>query len=71
MKETHDFAQRVSSGDVLFGTLVSLPSPERGEILANVGCDWLFIDTEHGSFNPQQAQSMLKAAAPMCDSCKR
>lgn len=64
MKKTQNFAQRVRSGDVLFGTLVSLPSPEICELLANVGYDWLFIDAEHGAFNPQQAQSMLQAAAP-------
>jgi 2-dehydro-3-deoxyglucarate aldolase len=64
MKETPNFAQRVRSRDVLFGTLVSLPSPEICELLANVGYDWLFIDAEHGAFNPQQAQSMLQAAAP-------
>ena len=64
MKETHNFAQRVRSGQVLMGTLVSLPSPEICEILANVGYDWIFIDAEHGAFNPQQAQSMLQAAAP-------
>ncbi len=33
MKDTHDFTKRVKSGDVLFGTLVSLPSPEICEIL--------------------------------------
>ncbi|GJM05286.1 MAG: 2-keto-3-deoxy-L-rhamnonate aldolase [marine bacterium B5-7] len=64
MKETQNFAQRVRSGDILFGTLVSLPSPEICELLASVGYDWLFIDAEHGAFNPQQAQSMLQAAAP-------
>jgi len=49
-------------GDLLIGTLVSLPSPEVTEILAGCGFDWLFIDAEHGAFNPQQAQGMLQAA---------
>jgi 2-keto-3-deoxy-L-rhamnonate aldolase RhmA len=64
MKEPHDFASRLRAGDLLVGTLVSLPSPEVCEILSHVGYDWLFIDAEHGAFNPQQAQSMLQAAAP-------
>lgn len=64
MMETHNFANRIRSGEVLTGTLVSLPSPEICELLANLGYDWLFIDAEHGAFNPQQAQSMLQAAAP-------
>ncbi len=64
MMETQNFAERIRTGDILTGTLVSLPSPEICELLANVGFDWLFIDAEHGAFNPQQAQSMLQAAAP-------
>ena len=56
------FAERLRRGDLLLGTLVSLPSPEVSEILAHAGIDWLFIDAEHGAFNPQQAQGMLQAA---------
>ncbi len=56
------FAERLRKGELLIGTLVSLPSPEVTEILAHAGYDWLFIDAEHGAFNPQQAQSMLQAA---------
>jgi len=47
---------------LLFGTLISLPSPEIAEILSHTGYDWLFIDAEHGAFNPQQTQPMLQAA---------
>jgi len=64
MSKTHDFAKRLRSGEILTGTLVSLPSAEICELLSHVGYDWLFIDAEHGAFNPQQAQSMLQAAAP-------
>jgi 2-keto-3-deoxy-L-rhamnonate aldolase RhmA len=64
MKEKPNFADRLRAGDVLMGTLVSLPSPEICEILSHVGYDWLFIDAEHGAFNPQQVQGMLQAAAP-------
>jgi len=56
------FAERMRKGELLIGTLVSLPSPEVTEILAHAGYDWLFIDAEHGAFNPQQAQSLLQAA---------
>jgi 4-hydroxy-2-oxoheptanedioate aldolase len=64
MKETHNFVTRLRAGDILIGTLISLPSPEICELLSHVGYDWLFIDAEHGAFNPQQAQGMLQAAAP-------
>lgn len=56
------FAERLRRGDLLLGTLVSLHSPEITEILASAGYDWLFIDAEHGAFNPQQAQGLLQAA---------
>jgi 2-dehydro-3-deoxyglucarate aldolase len=56
------FAERLRSGELLIGTLISLPSPEVTELLASSGFDWLFIDAEHGAFNPQQVQSMLQAA---------
>ena len=65
MKNTNNFAKRLRSKEILIGTLVSLPSPEVCELLAGVGYDWLFIDAEHGAFNPQQAQTMLQAAAPI------
>lgn len=64
MTSSINFANRLRSGETLIGSLVSLPSPEICEILAHVGYDWLFIDAEHGAFNPQQAQTMLQAAAP-------
>ena len=64
MKKINNFAKRLRSDEILIGTLVSLPSAEICELLANIGYDWLFIDAEHGAFNPQQAQAMLQAAAP-------
>ena len=64
MPKNNSFAQRLRNGEVLIGTLVSLLSAEVCELLSNIGYDWLFIDTEHGAFNPQQTQGMLQAAAP-------
>ena len=64
MSDNINFADRLRAGDTLTGTLVSLPSAEICELLGEVGYDWLFIDAEHGAFNPQQAQSMLQAASP-------
>ena len=64
MKKINNFAKRLRSNEILIGTLVSLPSSEICELLASIGYDWLFIDAEHGAFNPQQAQAMLQAAAP-------
>ena len=62
MKNNKAFTQRLRNGDLLIGTLISLNSPEIAEILSHIDYDWLFIDAEHGAFNPQQTQSMLQAA---------
>ena len=45
MENINNFTERLRSKEVLIGTLVSLPSPEVCELLANVGYDWLFIDS--------------------------
>jgi len=62
MKNNKAFTERLRNGDLLIGTLISLNSPEIAEILSHIDYDWLFIDAEHGAFNPQQTQSMLQAA---------
>ena len=64
MTEMQNFASRLRAGETLVGTLVSLPSAEVCELLAEIGYDWLFIDAELGPFNPQQTLGMLQAAAP-------
>ncbi len=60
--EQSKFAEKLRNGEPLIGTMVSLPSAEVTEILAETGFDWLFIDAEHGPFDPHDAQGMLQAA---------
>ncbi len=60
--ENSTFAEKLRNGESLIGTMVSLPSAEVTEILAETGFDWLFIDAEHGPFDPHDAQGMLQAA---------
>ncbi len=57
---------RLKKGDILIGTLITIPAPEVAEIMAEVGYDWLFIDTEHASFNAQGAQGILQAVDYRC-----
>ena len=59
---TQSFAERVRQGELLLGTVIGLSAVENTEILAQCGFDWLFIDAEHGAFNPQQAVPILQAA---------
>jgi len=61
-----DFRRRLLRGDVLVGTLITISSAEVAEIMAEVGFDWLFVDTEHSAFNAYGAQKILQAAGPTC-----
>jgi len=61
-----NFRYRLKKGDVLVGTLITLPYAEVAEIMAEIGFDWLFIDTEHSPFNAQGAQTILQAAGNSC-----
>ena len=51
--------------------MVTIGSPEVAEVLAQCGYDWLFLDLEHGSFEPSAVQAMLQAIAPECNALVR
>lgn len=59
-----NFADRLRQGETLIGTLMALDSADVAEILALSGYDWLFLDTEHGAYDPARTKSMLQAASP-------
>jgi 2-dehydro-3-deoxyglucarate aldolase/4-hydroxy-2-oxoheptanedioate aldolase len=53
----------LAEGRVQVGTgYGQLRSPEAVRILAAAGFDWIFIDTEHGPFNPETVQDLCRAA---------
>jgi 2-dehydro-3-deoxyglucarate aldolase len=55
---------RIARGDLLVGTIVSLPSPDIAEILSRAGFDWLFVDLEHSALGIREAQAILQAVQP-------
>ncbi len=57
-----EFAEKLKRGDLLLGTLLSMPLPSVAEIMAKIGYDWLFIDTEHGDFTLSDLPGMCQAA---------
>jgi 2-dehydro-3-deoxyglucarate aldolase len=57
---------RLLAGELLVGTIVTLPTPEIAEILAGLGFDWLFIDAEHAPIGIRDAQAMLQAVGSDC-----
>jgi 2-keto-3-deoxy-L-rhamnonate aldolase RhmA len=60
------FRKRLKQGDLLFGTFMTLPSPEIAEIFAEAGYDWLFIDMEHTTLDIQNVQRILQAVGEKC-----
>lgn len=61
-----DFKTRLIRGEAFVGAFLCLPSPESAEIFAELGYDWLIIDTEHGPFDVLTAQRMLQAVGRRC-----
>ena len=60
----HQFRNRLKSGELLVGTIVTLGTPEVAELLTKSGYDWLFIDAEHAPLSDLGLQRMLQAAGP-------
>jgi len=65
-KMKNDFCTRLRNNDVLIGTIITIPATEVTEIVSEIGFDWLFVDTEHSSFNARGAQTVLQAAGERC-----
>lgn len=58
--------ERIQQGDQVFGSLLSLPSPEVADVMSRIGFDWLFFDLEHSVIDYSQAQRMLQAVGDRC-----
>ena len=58
-----DFRHRLTHGELLVGTIVTLSALEVTEIFADAGYDYLFIDMEYGPLDVQATQRLLQAAA--------
>ena len=59
----HDFRARLKRGDKLLGTMVTLPTAATAEILAGLGFDWLFVDSEHGPLETPELGAILQAVS--------
>ena len=55
--------KKLSDGQSLIGTLLTLPNPQIAEILTLAGFEWLFIDMEHSAITLPQAEEMVRAAS--------
>jgi 2-dehydro-3-deoxyglucarate aldolase/4-hydroxy-2-oxoheptanedioate aldolase len=59
-----NFKQKLARGELLVGSIITLPSPDIAEIFCEAGFDWLFIDLEHSVMGVKEAQVLLQAASP-------
>lgn len=53
--------RRLASGEPSIGTWLSLPSPEAAEFVAELGLDWLVVDTEHNATDINTLSHMFMA----------
>src|SRR5687767_14112986 len=56
-----DFRARLQRHETLIGTLVSLPAAASAKVLASLGFDWLFVDTEHAAIESRELAAILQA----------
>lgn len=54
--------EKIRAGVPAVGMLVHWPSPEIVEISAHLGFDWVWIDLEHGTFDPYMMSHVNRAA---------
>ncbi|HEV2128777.1 MAG TPA: aldolase/citrate lyase family protein [Thermomicrobiales bacterium] len=53
--------RRLEAGEPSIGTWLSLPSPEAAEYVAELGLDWLVVDTEHNAIDIATLARMFMA----------
>jgi 2-dehydro-3-deoxyglucarate aldolase/4-hydroxy-2-oxoheptanedioate aldolase len=58
--------ERLRQHETLVGSLVTMPSLDVAEIMARVGFDYLWIETEHAPMDFVHAQSLIQAVGGRC-----
>src|SRR5262249_12026251 len=61
-----DFKRRLRAGEVLLGPMLTLPSPEVAEVMAEAGFDWVWVEMEHSPADLLTAQRMVQAVGGRC-----
>jgi staphyloferrin B biosynthesis citrate synthase len=54
--------QLLKDGKQVFGLFCSIPNPLIVEMIGHAGYDFIIIDTEHASINPETVENMIRAA---------
>ena len=58
--------ERLERQERLIGSLVTIPSPDVAEIMACVGFDYVWVETEHAAMGFVEAQSLIQAVGGRC-----
>jgi len=53
--------EKVTAGEVTYGTLLSFPSTDLVRFFGLVGYDWVFIDAEHDPVSPETVSRLVEA----------
>lgn len=61
-----NFKTRLKNGDPLIGSLITLAATDVAEIMAHVGFDYLWLETEHAPSDFLQAQMLMQAVGGRC-----
>lgn len=54
--------RKLQAGETVFGLFSSTPSPVAVEMIGCAGFDFVIVDTEHVSINPETLENMIRAA---------
>ena len=54
--------RKLLSNHPAFGLSIMIPSPQLVEMAAKLGFDWILIDCEHGTINPETVEILAMAA---------
>jgi 2-keto-3-deoxy-L-rhamnonate aldolase RhmA len=62
MMAANSLRKRILSREPLLGCFLSWPTDGLAELLALTGFDFVVLDTEHGHYNPESVERMVRAA---------
>ena len=62
MLQTNRLKRALADGKTVFGLLNSIPSPLMVEMIGYAGYDFVILDMEHLSVNPETLENMVRAA---------
>ncbi|PTX64685.1 4-hydroxy-2-oxoheptanedioate aldolase [Melghirimyces profundicolus] len=62
MWKPNELKRKLAEGEKVWGLFCSIPTPLHVEMIACAGYDFVIVDTEHASVNPETLENMIRAA---------